>query len=701
MSDKVPPSAGTLAARRLPRGLRLSRYVIDKTGSKTLYLIILAVLVGIVGGLGAILFRAMIGFVNDVAYPNGTTIATLKALPWYALVLPPMIGGAVVGPLIHFFAREAKGHGVPEVMDAVANRDGRIRARVAFVKIAASAVSIGVGGSVGREGPIVQIGSSLGSTLGQVLRLDVRGVRLLVACGAASGIAATFNAPIAGTLFALEVILGAATVRQFAPLVVATVAGTVISRGVLGDVPAFHVPRYQLETAWQLLSYGLLGILAALVGVGFSRGLYLMEDLWDRLRIHEAAKPVFGGALVGLIALALPEVMGSGYEPIDRVLAGEEAALGALLLLLAAKVAATHLSLASGMSGGVFAPSLFLGAMLGAAFGAAIDGVLPSALVAPSGAYAVVGMGAVVAAATHAPLTVILIVFEMTGDYRMILPLMLATLLATSLSVRLSEANIYTLKLLRRGAKLGNDDDIMSTSTVGMLLRPLRRTVAPHQSWDELLEVALGSSGHPTYVADEQGHLLGVIVLEDVAALIRDEGALKNVLVAADVMRNVEAASVDATLDHCLRALTHEGLDEQPVVDDDGRLLGIITRRDLLALYDREVCSRTTGQLTFADRDGEGHPIFTTIHVPEGAHVETVPVGEGLAGQSLRDLDLRAKLGVQVHAIRPRAGGPALPPDPAAPLEPTNVLLVTGEPEGVEALRAMASEMGDPRPERG
>jgi len=675
----------------VPRGVRFSRWVVQKLGSKTIYLLILATIIGVVGGLGAVLFRWMIHLVNELAYPKGVGVADLAALPWYMLLLPPVAGGLVVGPMIYFLAREAKGHGVPEVMDAVLNRGGRIRSRVAAVKILASAISIGVGGSVGREGPIVQIGSSLGSTLGQVLRLDVRSVRLLVGCGAAAGIAATFNAPIAGALFALEIIIGTGAVRQFAPLVVATVAGTVVSRGILGDVPAFQVPRYHLGNAWHLLSYTVLGLTAGLVGVGFSRGLYVVEDLWDRIKIHEAVKPVVGGLIVGLIAIGLPEVMGSGYEPIDHILAGNDVALGILLLLLLGKIAATHVSLASGFSGGVFAPSLFVGAMLGALFGGIAHQLLPEAFVAPTGAYAVVGMGAVVAAATHAPLTVILIVFEMTGDYRMILPLMLATLIASILSVRLSEASIYTLKLLRRGTKLGGRDDVMNTSTVGMLMRPVRRTLAPSDGWARVVELTL-ASGAPTYVVDDEGQLLGVILLEDVAALIREESVLEKLLVAADAMRSVEAASVDSTLARCLRALSVEGADERPVVDDDGRLIGVITRSDLLALYDREVLSKNTSLVTFSDRDDEGTPMYTTVKVPEDSRLETIVVAGDLIGRSLRNLDMRAKHGVHVHAMRCGESEPPMIPNPEQPLKEGNVLLVTGDPEAIEQLRSLASQ---------
>jgi CIC family chloride channel protein len=679
--------------QRLPRGVRFSRYVIARLGSKTLYLLILATIIGVVGGLGAVLFRWMIRSVNYLAFPLGTSIDALGALPWYAIVGVPILGGVIVGPVIYFLAREAKGHGVPEVMDAVMNRGGRIRPRVAFVKILASAVSIGVGGSVGREGPIVQIGSGIGSTLGQALHLDTRSVRLLVGCGAAAGIAATFNAPIAGALFALEIIIGTGTVRQFAPLVVATVAGTVVSRGFLGNVPAFQVRSYALGSPWELITYVVLGLLAAVVAVGFSRGLYWMEDLWERLPIHDAARPAIGGAIVGGLALALPEVMGSGYEAIEHVLAGDgHYALIIVLGLLVAKMLATHVSLGSGFSGGVFAPSLFIGAMLGAGFGLAAEAVLPSWLVAPSGGYAVVGMGAVVAAATHAPLTVILIVFEMTGDYHMILQLMLATLVASTLSLRLSPASIYTLKLRRRGASTGERENFMHASSVGMVLRAIRRTVAADAPWATVIDAALRAGNAPCYVVNAAGEVEGAIYLEDVAALIRDEGVLQDLLIATDVMRNApEPACLEDSLADCLKTLTREGIDERPVVDESNTLLGVVARRDLLALYDREVLRQGCSLVTFEDQPVGASPEFTTVQVPTDQHLATVRVDGDLIGRTLRDLDVRARMGVQVQAVQDAPDEPAHPPDPTSMLEKDSLLLVMGPRDGVSELLSLAS----------
>ena len=429
-------------------------------------LIVTALLVGLLTGVGAMIFRFLIRGVAWVGYVWIPMVTEQWGKAY--IVFVPAVGGLLVGLLVYNFAREAKGHGVPEVMEAVALRGGRIRPVVAVVKSLASSICIGTGGSVGREGPIVQIGSALGSSIGQVLNLSDDRISNLVACGAAGGIAATFNAPISGVIFALEVIMGGRfSVRYFSSVVVSAVAASVVGRVVLGDIPAFAIPfEYGIVSLWEYLFYPILGVLAAVTGVIFVRSLYWTEDLFDAWKgVREWVKPGIGGVLLGVLALAYPlamdtlrwgvtpQVYNVGYEIIESALSSH-LALGVAAALLVLKLIATILTLGSGGSGGVFAPSLFMGAMLGAAFQLALIRIFP-ALLAPAGAYALVGMAAVFAAGAHAPITAVLILFELTGDYRIILPLMLTVVVATTLAQRmLGGESIYTLKLTRRGVRL-------------------------------------------------------------------------------------------------------------------------------------------------------------------------------------------------------------------------------------------------------
>ncbi|GAB3668302.1 chloride channel protein [Nocardioides korecus] len=431
-----------------------------RVGPGQLALLGLALAVGLGAGLGAVVFREMIVGLTRLFSGHADYAAAGHAanplVPWlgpFFVVLAPAVAGLLYGPLVHRFAPEARGHGVPEVMLAVARHGGRIRPQVALVKSLASALCIGGGGSVGREGPIVQIGSALGSSLAQVLRLDESRVRLLVACGAAGGIAATFNAPLAGVFFAMELILGAWTAESFGMVVVASVTSSVVGRAVLGDSPFLRLPALHVTHLVQYPLVALLGVLAGVVGVGFSRVLYAVEDLCDRVwRGPEWLRPAVGGLVLGLLLLALPQMYGVGYPVLGDAVAGRYA-VAFLLALLVGKVLACSLTIGIGGSGGVFAPSLFVGAMLGAAFGAVVHQLAPGAGGSP-GTYALVGMGAVFAGSARAPITAVVILFELTGEYTIILPMMLAIVLATGVSHLLSHDTVYTRKLLRRGIDL-------------------------------------------------------------------------------------------------------------------------------------------------------------------------------------------------------------------------------------------------------
>src|SRR5664280_749470 len=425
--------------------------------SETIFLLFFATLIGVGAGFGAIIFRWMITFFQNLFFTQGQH--TLAFLGSYYVIIIPAFGGVIVGLIVYFFAREAKGHGLPEVMLAVAIGGSRIRPRVAAVKALVSSICIGSGGSVGREGPIVQISSALGSTLGQLFRLSEDKKRILIACGAAGGIAATFNAPLAGIFFALELILREYGTRYFSSVVLSAVTATVISRTFLGSSPAFIIPPYELLSNWDILFYFVLGFLAAFTGWIFIKTLYKCEDIFNALKIPFFAKPAIGGLILGTIGLFFPQIFGVGYSSIELTLKGQ---LGLLIVLglVGLKIIATSLTLGSGGSGGVFAPSLFIGAMLGSSFGSLIHLLFP-AIPISTGAYALVGMAAVFAGAAQAPISAILILFEMTGDYKIILPLMIACVISTLVIKWISKDSIYTMKLRRRGIdilKLKNED---------------------------------------------------------------------------------------------------------------------------------------------------------------------------------------------------------------------------------------------------
>ncbi|MBN0042850.1 chloride channel protein [Streptomyces actuosus] len=538
---------------------------------------VFAVVIGAGAGAGSIVFRWCIQTFTrvfsgheDYAAAPGSAHPSVPWLGPYFVLIVPVLGGLLYGPLVQRFAKEARGHGVPEVMLAVAQRGGRISPKVAVVKTLASALTIGSGGSVGREGPIVQIGSALGSTLGRMARVTETRMKLLVACGAAGGIAATFNAPLAGVFFAMELILGTFSAEAFGATVLASVTASVIGRAAFGDTAFLELPDFHVDHIAQFGLFALLGVIAAGVGVGFTRLLYLIEDACDwAWRGPEWLRPAVGGLALGVVLLLLPEMYGVGYPVLQKATEGGYA-VAFLLLLLVGKVVATSLTIGIGGSGGVFAPGLFIGAMLGAAYGAGVQEVLPQQA-GPVGAYALVGMGAVFAGASRAPITAVVILFELTGEYSIILPLMLAIVLATATSRLLSRDTIYTLKLRRRGIDLEGPAPgaRIGGQRVEAVMEPLP---SPLSSTTPLTDAAdlLSLSGHGALpVLDASGRYRGVVTAQAVAESLAEQpdGAPLDVGRLADVPQPVTA---DEPLAQALRQLVTAPGTGVPVLDGPG-----------------------------------------------------------------------------------------------------------------------------------
>ncbi|WP_338602282.1 chloride channel protein [Saccharopolyspora sp. SCSIO 74807] len=568
---------------------------------RTSGLVALAVVIGVGAGLGAIVFRWLVqSFTRvlsgtaDYSVAGGVAHPWLPALgPWFVL-FTPVIAGLVYGPLVQRFAPEARGHGVPEVMYAVAEHGGRIPAKVSFVKALASALCIGSGGSVGREGPIVQIGSALGSSLGRRVRLPESRLRVLVACGAAGGIAATFNAPLTGPFFAMELILSSFAVDSFAAVVVASVTASVIGRAVLGNEAFLELPKLSLTGSHEYLLIVLLGVLAGALGIGFSRVLYLVEDLCDRLwRGPEWLRPAVGGLLVGGILLVLPEMYGVGYPVLQNAIGGKYA-VAFLLLLVVGKMLATSLTIGVGGSGGVFAPSLFIGGMAGTAFGAVVHELMPGATAAP-GVYGMIGMGAAFAGAARAPITAVIVLFELTGEYSIILPLMAAIVIATLVSRAMSKGTIYTLKLRRRGVDLEASRATWPLTSRGVhgVVQPLPEALrAEAELSDAAQQLALSGYG-VLPVVDPDGEYRGCVTTRAVAQALGaqrlEPGGEDPRRLTGDLAELPPLITDRATLAEALDALASAPGGALPVLDESGReLSGWLTHRRVLGAL-REV----------------------------------------------------------------------------------------------------------------
>jgi chloride channel protein, CIC family len=645
-------------------------------------LFLLALVVGVGSGLGAVVFRYLIYFFTWAATGHSQFGQQGRVgsahLPWLGLgflVVIPVIGGLLYGPLIYRFAREARGHGVPEVMIAVADNGGRIRPQVSVVKAVASAVCIGVGGSVGREGPIVQIGSALASGLGQRVKMPENRLRILVACGAAGGIAATFNAPITGVFFGVEIILREFSIDALFTVMLAAMIADITAIPFLGDKPflsgfpagiVLHHPRNYLLVA-------VLAVIAALMGLAFKAVLYKTEDLCDRVwqGRPEWARPAVGGIALGLLLLAIPQMYGVGYPVMYKATAGSYA-LWFLVLLAFAKIAACSLTIGIGGSGGVFAPSLFIGVTSGMAYGEIVHHIFGAAAGQPA-LYAVVAMGAVFASAARAPLTSLASVVELTGDFALTLPVMLAVAIASTISRALSYGTIYTTKLLRRGTDIDR-------ATPWRALQDLKVADAMRP-----LAVPLPVAGKPSRPNGQRAP--GVTVLPGPVTDRRDPQAL----------------FAGESLGQALRQLVVYGRDGLPVLSEDGqRLLGWVTNNRVLHTVAQKIntAQAQTAQAQLAAEWALPDPESALREPPtplRGYQIleVTIEPGSPAAGRALQTITWPAGATVVsvLHNRRIRD------PDPAMALSPGDRVIVLarrsddqppGHPPGSGAARRPA-----------
>ena len=574
MTDAVTDEQGTSSLARWRAARRACGGAATWARTSRFGAIALAFVIGTGAGFGAVGFRWLVfaftwmatgheqfGQQGRVGSPH---------LPWlgiWFLLLIPVLGGLLYGPLIQRFAREARGHGVPEVMIAVSENGGRIRPQVTFVKAVASALCIGVGGSVGREGPIVQIGSALASSVGQAVRVSESRLRILVACGAAGGISATFNAPITGVFFGFELILREVSIDALLPIILSAMTADVIGQAFFGSGPIFSQMPHNLLLGHDAnyLLVAAVGLMAGVIGVGFKTVLYKTEDVCDALwnSRPEWLRPAVGGVVLGAVLLALPEMYGVGYPVMNKAVTGEYV-LWFLIILVIGKMLAASLTIGIGGSGGVFAPSLFIGAAAGTASGIIARDVFGPPVGSPA-IYGVIAMGAVFAGATQAPLTSIASVVEMTGNFTLTLPVMLAVGIATGVSKRMTYGTIYTTKLLRRGTDIERPKpaSLLHVLTVGDVMQPL---VNPNGSGDLVLP------GKEKTNLDNDATSLSTVDFAEVGRA-----------------QHPQALFDDETLDQVLRQLVLYGPNGLPVLSaDPKRVVGWVTHEDVLrAMADR------------------------------------------------------------------------------------------------------------------
>jgi chloride channel protein, CIC family len=558
-----------------------------------------AVAIGLAGGLGVVAFYRLIDLAFWVLYLTPAVFLTQSGI----LAYRPLLTG--IGMTLAYLIMRGPGRGheglnVPDVQRAVAREGGRLPLRPTLARTAASAVTLGSGGAAGSEGPVAVLGAALASFLGRAFRFDPARTKIMVAAGAAAGISAAFNAPLAGAFFALEEILGSLAVGAFPPVVVASVVAAVVSHSFLGNNPAFPVPEeygYALQRELMIF-YPFLGVIAGLVGVLFVRVFFATETVVRKLQGPRWTAAFLGGLLVGvLVLLSKGMLVGHGHLAVHLDVFGGMS-WTSLALLALGSILATSITLNFGGSGGVFTPSLYVGAATGGAFGVALTGLFPGLGLRPE-AYALVGMGAVVAASTSAPITGMLLVFEMTNDYEIVLPLMLTTVIANLVARRLEPDSLYSGWLRRRGERLqhGADRDVLAGLRVADAFDPAPQVVGETAPLGQLLE-HLGSGGFTDLpVVDEQRRLIGIIPIADLGRLAGEPREKTSTLVASDVTIPAETVAPGDSLLEAIRRMGVRGAPSIPVVDHaTGHLLGLVSRAHVLAMYERAVAGGATGE---------------------------------------------------------------------------------------------------------
>lgn len=544
----------------------------------------LVVVVGAISGLGAVVLMHVLRFTQHVFWRSEVEgfLAGVVASPSWRRFLVPVLGGALVSLMTLLVGRPLRGHGTAGIIESIWVKGGALPLPRALFRGFISIVAVALGAPLGREGALLQTGAASGSALAHRLRLPSGQARLLVACGAAAGIASAYNVPIGGALFGLEVLLGSFALELFGPIVVSCVVATFVSRALVADRPSYVIPHYELTHPRELVLALLLGVLVGAASAGYVRVINLLSDWLDEVpRRLQPFLPLLAMCLVGVAAIWLPELLGNGYDSVNAALLGNMPLL-LLAILPLAKLLATSTCAGAGVPGGLFTPSLFFGALLGGAFGKGAEMLWPGG--APSGAYAMLGMVAVLGGTTHAAVSAVLLIFEMTADYDLMLPLMLCAVLSAAVSRWLEPESLYTSVLNRRNVRMpATVPQWLREEGTRSLLKPVLQRLPPSAPFQEVVVLLLEQPpGSDLYVTDEHGRLLGTIVLDALKGHLPDH-TLLDATVAADVMdTGVPVITPNLSLAEVARRFGKTALERLPVVDRDRRLLGTVSKTDVL-----------------------------------------------------------------------------------------------------------------------
>jgi CIC family chloride channel protein len=565
--------------RRLLRLLRWRVWIQEKVQPTEWQIMVMwAAVVGFLGALVAILFTAITENIYAFFGTSLGIVESMQRLPWWGCLLVPTLGGALAGVVLRFGPRLTRSQSSTDYMEAIVIGTGRLPVRSSLVKSFAALFSIGSGGSIGREGPMVQLASVVASLVGRSRKFSPPQLRLLVACGAAAGIASAYNAPIGGSFFVAEIILGTIAMESLGPLVISAVVATLTVRGLTAAHVLYQVPAFVLGSVWEMGPYIMLGLIVGVLAPVFLLSLKQAETFFVSLKIPLIARLALGGLAVGAIAINVPQVAGNGYSVVVEILTGKLMWMS-IAGIFACKWLATMASFGSGAPGGVFTPSLFMGAGAGLLFGTAVHHIWPLAAHDPR-AFALVGMGAFLSAATHAPVMAVILLFEMTLSYDIILPLMMSSVLAYYTAKSLQGSSLYSEALRRKSANA--PDPALEETRVADMMRSNPPVVRLSSHFDEVAQTFLNVRVNNLYVVDEGGKFLGVVSLHDIKPYL-GEPDLAELVIARDIVReDFPRVTPDQPLTDALAGFLNVPAERLPVVDADGTLRGSLSKSDLL-----------------------------------------------------------------------------------------------------------------------
>jgi CIC family chloride channel protein len=703
------PNARRRGLRRLERraqaGWLSFARLLGLDSREDLNFLILAPLVGLATGFTGLAIYWLIDLVQHLLWSSpGHMLAAAESAPWKLCIAAPVFGGAIVALLIKITGAEVRGHGMSGLIEAVALRGGRMAAGPAILREIAGIATVGSGGSLGREAPLIRVGATIGSFLGQTGGVHGRRLKLLLACGAAAGMAAAYNAPYGGALFAMEVILGNFALDIVGPVVIASVLSNLVATTFHTHDPVYFVPQYRLVSPWEIVAYFVLGLLSGPLSIGFARGLRVGDWFFARLsRIPKTVRPLIGMALVGAIGIGFPWIYGNGFDTVDLALHETTDPVpglphfGFLMLLAlpAVKLLATAITLGSGCSGGLFTPTLLVGGLLGGAFGTIVHTLFPNGSAEP-GAYALVGMAAITAGTSQAPISAIFIIFEMTHRYDVILPLMVSAMTSAIVARRMHPHSIYTDSLARRGIVLPSrlEEIVLETIRVNEVARSDHETVPPGEPLEKVLKRFFRSRRTHLFVVDALGIFRGAVSFHDLEPAVSSPQQFQGVVAQDLVDAEFPTTRSEESLARALDTFAHAEGDWLPVVDGDNRFRAILGKSDLLRLYAQEVLGRPALLAKIAP-DGEARATF--VPLPPGFQLLELDAPEELAGKTLLELELPQRYGLWVLAIvrRDEHGREhRLLATASTKLEATDRLVIMGAVGGIGKLEEAATANG-------